>query len=480
MRELTYSTPIEKLAFCAPELLRDMGQMNQLHQNHLKQDIWSLGMICFFIMCGGHPFQNFDTLNRLIKGEPIDFSVISDPSLRDLLQSMLCYDENNRISFNNLMNHPFVIGSFSLMHNPQSERSFKYIKTIGSGKFGRVFQAIENHGLKRMVAIKEIRNCDDDQVLRESRIMCMCNHPNLVQIYDYFSYEYPLFTTDDMEFDGNKFHYIVMEYCDCDMLSFSNDRTFSSNDLCNIFKQLTQGIHYLLVVERIFHRDLKLENFLLKQENGEFVVKISDYGLSKMDFGGSVFDSYVGTPEYMAPEVSFVDLKGNYTNSSDVYSLGVCMYYLATKKWPPARTKDLAWICMDANISNELVFPEGIHPQLCQLIQRMVEINVKKRITWDEIFKHDFVVNYLHCSFQNKVQPFVKSTFPPSQHISNTESCEVLRSPGLDIYDMEETEYEDDSFDDIIQCFKSNDEFISDEWSLAFTSVKNKKVTVCK
>ena len=54
----------------------------------------------------------------------------------------------------------------------------------------------------------------------------------------------------------------------------------------------------------VCHRDLKLENLLLVSPNPRSQIKVSDFGLAKVSNGASVLESYVGTPLYMAPEVS--------------------------------------------------------------------------------------------------------------------------------------------------------------------------------
>ncbi|EKE40773.1 hypothetical protein ENUP19_0247G0022 [Entamoeba nuttalli] len=474
--------PYYKLAFAAPELLWDLqwGTVNR----HEKQDVWSLGMILYFIITGDHVFRKGDIIRELMEHKEIIFSNISNDELRELIARMLVYDENRRITFQELSNHNFIRASKLLIYSNEGSHQYKFIRVIGEGHFGKVYEAQELFGEKRIVALKEIKSTNDNQVLRESRIMRICNHPNLVKIYDYFTSPYPIFVTEndgDEELNGGNYHYIVMEKCDCDLLTYCKEHSLSENQILEIFKQLVQGLHYLLRGEKIFHRDLKLENFLLKREiNGSVVVKISDYGLSKIVVEQSLFESCVGTPQYMAPEVSFVNLKGNYTINADMYSLGVCLYYLVSQRWPPIQNKDSLWICIDSNISNDLVFPDGFNKDFIYIIQQMLEIDVKKRISWDELFVHPFITQKLQCVFVDINQFFVKSLLPPPQTLINAQKIKIstprVRHQRND-FSMEEDDDNDD-FDKIIQCFKSNDEIFDDDWIEALNACKGRNVII--
>lgn len=70
------------------------------------------------------------------------------------------------------------------------------------------------------------------------------------------------------------------------------------------------------------HRDLKLANIMI--HNDELV--IADFGFAKLN--QSMTDTLLGTPYYMAPELFANENQTSYSNKIDVWSLGICYYYL--------------------------------------------------------------------------------------------------------------------------------------------------------
>ena len=130
--------------------------------------------------------------------------------------------------------------------------------------------------------------------------------------------------------DNNNSLYIQMEFCSDNLRNILDvkQQVFQrSNGLmneleyyisCKILIELLQSVQYLHDQD-IIHRDLKPTNILFdeKGKNGIFF-KICDFGLAKLH-DGNTHTRGMGTPRYIAPEVS----DSHYDTKSDVYSLSV-------------------------------------------------------------------------------------------------------------------------------------------------------------
>ncbi len=140
----------------------------------------------------------------------------------------------------------------------------------------------------------------------------------------------------------------------------------------------------------IIHRNIKLSNILLsfnKSRIDKTCFKISDYGLSKLlDDNDSLSSN--GTPVTMSPEVLKREIN-LISNKSDIWSLGIIIYYLYFKEYPYNGT--------EFNILNQIKENKKLkstnNKELDDLIQQMLNPNVDKRISWNNYFQHSFFKN---------------------------------------------------------------------------------------
>ena len=148
----------------------------------------------------------------------------------------------------------------------------------------------------------------------------------------------------------------------------------------------------------IIHRDLKLKNFLIKytnKERTEYIVKLADYGIGKFLNGEKcIFSGMKGTPETVAPEI-FLKKTNIYESSVDIFSLGVILYQLSNNLKHPYKSNIYENIILyneyyDKDNYN-IIFDNSIkNDDFKDLIKRMLKLNPKNRISWDDYFCHLF------------------------------------------------------------------------------------------
>jgi serine/threonine protein kinase len=187
-------------------------------------------------------------------------------------------------------------------------------RAIGRGGFGEVYYATSDSG--KEVALKLItRNLE---IERRGVAQCMnLKCPNLLAIHDIKANE-----------TGDTF--VIMEYVAGPSLANVLANYPDGMPLHEVrawLKGLVDGVAYLHD-HGIVHRDLKPANLFME----EGVVKIGDYGLSKMITSQAVshHSESIGTCHYMAPEIS----TGKYNKPIDIYAIGVILFEMITGRVP--------------------------------------------------------------------------------------------------------------------------------------------------
>ena len=197
-------------------------------------------------------------------------------------------------------------------------KKIEWVKKLGQGQFGEVYEVNykgEKYAAKKIPKLKLY----DDYLknafkLELDNMKKMSNCENSVKFY--YNYE------------EKGYHIIIMELCDMELEKILNDREngFNSSEILSIMSDLNAAFKELSI-RGIIHRDIKIENIMIKyidSSKTKFISKIDDFGLSKQ-IGEGVASTFCGTPLYMAPEIL---LEQKYNNKSDLWSIGVLIYFL--------------------------------------------------------------------------------------------------------------------------------------------------------
>ncbi|XP_066503967.1 serine/threonine-protein kinase 33 isoform X2 [Hoplias malabaricus] len=204
------------------------------------------------------------------------------------------------------------------------QQIYSFGRKLGQGSFGVVCEATHIETQKKW-AIKKVNkekagSSGVKQLEREVSILKRVNHAHIIHLEEVF--------------ETPKKMYLVTELCEGGELKrlLQKKKHLSEEETRHIISSLAEATVYLHKKD-IVHRDLKLENILVKSyhhgdDNGTVNIKVTDFGLSVQKGGvGSenMLQATCGTPIYMAPEV----INGHaYSQQCDVWSIGVIMYLL--------------------------------------------------------------------------------------------------------------------------------------------------------
>ena len=272
------------------------------------------------------------------------------------------------------------IKDYYILNNdyPSSNIGFyKFGRIIGKGAFGKV-----NIGLHiltgRIVAIKSFNKekfkdeKSRNKIMNEIELMKNLKHFSVVRILD-------IIETD-------KYILLVMEnVLGGDLLTFIKKRNKLNEKTAKfIFKQLLQSLKYIHS-KNIVHRDIKLDNILIDLNNN---IKLCDFGVGKYLVNNNeiLFDQ-CGTPAYIAPEVMAGE--GYIGFPVDLWSSGVVLYSLLMGSIPfkAQNLNELQGLIMSGNFKQV----NGISKNANDLLNKLLEINPKKRINVDEALNHPWL-----------------------------------------------------------------------------------------
>jgi formylglycine-generating enzyme required for sulfatase activity/serine/threonine protein kinase len=235
---------------------------------------------------------------------------------------------------------------------------------LGRGGFARVYRARDTL-LHRDVALKVFSDTGGQRgsVLDEIRKVIGLEHPNLLRYYDVV-----LLETENHLGEKEQTQIGIMELANAgDLKQFARANP-GSPLLFKLLKDVLQGLEYLHL-NGIIHRDIKAQNVLLVEKNGQLTAKISDFGISKdTGAGGNNSSMMMGTIEYMAPE-QFAPAKygidGKIASNLDLWSFGIMVHELLTDTTPFGNR--------DGDTTVEQILAQILATELPQDIERLPE-----------------------------------------------------------------------------------------------------------
>ncbi len=237
---------------------------------------------------------------------------------------------------------------------------YRIINQIGKGGMATVYKAYQA-SVDRYVAIKVLPSQLAEskefaaRFQQEARIIANLEHPHILPVFDYG------------ESDGVA--YLVMRYLDAGTLKDKMEagRPLPIAEIDRIFTQLTDALSYAHS-HGVVHRDLKPSNALIDSQGNIF---LTDFGIAKLLESASPrltqTDAILGTPAYISPEQAQsrpVDQR------SDIYSLGIILYEMATGSVP--FTADTPLAVLFKHIKDPLPLPSSLKPDIHPSIEKVI------------------------------------------------------------------------------------------------------------
>ena len=262
------------------------------------------------------------------------------------------------------------------------------IKQINEGEHGKIFAVRYQNQIFSLKEIPIDTNDQDQNKYLQREISIMKNmsnisHPNIMKFYNSFL--------------ENNNVYLVLEFIEGEKL---NDllkkhkgmgQYLNQNLIIIILKGIINGLNYLHK-RIVIHRDITPDNIMIDKNNN---IKITDFGIStyyQMNNSQNIYNNSINNPNlsiiaknnYFSPEMyqAFKNnqLKANYDFKTDIFSLGITMFYLMTSEFPYIYN-DEKMIKVDTFIN-----PNKYNQQLINIVMSMLEENPNNRPSVQDIY----------------------------------------------------------------------------------------------
>ncbi|XP_075289093.1 hormonally up-regulated neu tumor-associated kinase isoform X2 [Opisthocomus hoazin] len=299
-------------------------------------------------------------------------------------------------------------------------RDFQHTKRVGSyligrklgeGSFAKVREGLHVlTGEKVAVKVIDKKRAKKDTYVtknlrREGQIQQMIRHPNIAQLLDILETE--------------NSYYLVMELCPGGNLMHKiyEKKRLEEHEARKYIRQLMLAVEHLHRAG-VVHRDLKIENLLLDEDNN---IKLIDFGLSNCAgiLGYSdPFSTQCGSPAYAAPELL---ARKKYGPKIDVWSIGVNMYAMLTGTLPftvePFSLRALYQKMVDKEMNP---FPTQLSTAAINFLRSLLEPDPAKRPNIQQALAN----RWLNENYPGRAPPNV--TYPNRIHLEDLSQSVLL------------------------------------------------------
>jgi len=248
-------------------------------------------------------------------------------------------------------------------------------RLLGVGASAKVYHATNIETGKsvavKVISKKKLINGEfAANIEREISILRRLHHPNIIDLFEVLASKSKI--------------YFVVEFAEAGELfeEVAKNEKLTEDHARRYFRQLISAVKHCHS-RGVFHRDLKLDNLLLDENDN---LKVTDFGLSavkKQIRPDGLLHTVCGTPSYVAPEI--LAKKGYDGAKADVWSCGVVLFTV-TAGYLPFNDYNIT-VLYRKIYRGQFRFPKWMSCDLKNLLSRMLDTNSKTRISVDEILE---------------------------------------------------------------------------------------------
>lgn len=286
-------------------------------------------------------------------------------------------------------------------------------KKLGTGFNGAVTLAYSRAFPDEKYAVKSLRlNTVSPEVRKgleaEVEIFLCMDHPHICRLSDVY--------------DQGDFLHLVMECIEGGELfdRITEMKQFSERDAADALFQMLMALNYLHG-QGIVHRDLKLENFLYDKPGGT-VLKLIDFGFSKIWDPNAKMQMGCGTLGYVAPEV----LLKSYTNKCDLWSLGVIAFILISGTMPFFEVpggEDMAETIIKGEYTMKPELWSKVSQDGVDFVKALLQVDPEKRLSAQQAREHPWIHNRHDISAEVEIDQTVVGALRQFKEASKFRRC---------------------------------------------------------
>ncbi|KAH9892438.1 kinase-like domain-containing protein [Cubamyces lactineus] len=223
--------------------------------------------------------------------------------------------------------------------------------------------------------------------LREITILERLQHKNICQLKEVYVQHDNIYLVLELVPGGDLVRHLLQRG--------RQGRRLTESQAKHITYQICDALAYVHA-QGIAHRDLKLENVLLTNDDPP-VVKVADFGLAKVIDTLTVLHTVCGTPDYLAPEVVLQGPDGSYSTIVDSWSVGVITFKMLTMQGDVFRnqvdTQDLKVKVTNRRIDWDLLCATKCSEEARDFCRKLLENDPKRRMTLTDARHHPWLAS---------------------------------------------------------------------------------------